>query len=77
MADDMKGMRRNLTRYGDAGFSLYLRTAFIKAMGYSDDALSRPVIGVVNTFSEFNACHAKVPVSSITTMIVTTKASAT
>ncbi|MDP4796870.1 MAG: dihydroxy-acid dehydratase [Rhodospirillales bacterium] len=55
------GMRRGLTRYGDEEFSLYLRKAFIKAMGYSDDALSRPVIGIANTFSEFNACHGNAP----------------
>lgn len=55
------GMLRGLTRYGDEEFSLYLRKAFIKAMGYSDDALSRPVIGIANTFSEFNACHGNAP----------------
>ena len=61
MTDDAKGMRRGLTRYGDKDFSLYLRKAFIKAMGYSDDALSRPVIGIADTFSAYNACHANVP----------------
>lgn len=61
MSDEPKGIRRGLTRYGDEGFSLYLRKAFIKAMGYSDDALSRPLIGVINTFSAYNACHANVP----------------
>ncbi len=54
---DDRGMRRGLTRYGDAGFSLFLRKAFIKAMGYSDDALERPVVGVVDTGSGYNACH--------------------
>ena len=55
------GMRRALTSYGDEAFSLFLRKAFIKAMGYSDDALARPVIGITNTFSGFNACHRNVP----------------
>jgi dihydroxy-acid dehydratase len=55
------GMRRQLTDYGDAEFSLYLRKAFIKAMGFTEDALSRPVIGIANTFSAYNACHATVP----------------
>jgi dihydroxy-acid dehydratase len=54
-------MRRGLTSYGDAQFSLFLRRAFIKAMGYSDDALERPIIGITNTYSEFNPCHATVP----------------
>src|SRR5687767_575295 len=55
------GMRKGLTAYGDEGFSLFLRKAFIKAMGYSDDALDRPIIGITNTFSGFNACHRTVP----------------
>jgi dihydroxy-acid dehydratase len=61
MADDKRGMRRNLTAYGDAEFSLFLRRAFIKAMGYTDDALERPIVGITNTFSGFNACHRTVP----------------
>ena len=62
MADETRrGMRRGLTSYGDEEFSLYLRTSFIKAMGLSDDALSRPVIGIANTASAYNACHGTVP----------------
>jgi dihydroxy-acid dehydratase len=56
-----EGMRRGLTHYGDAQFSLFLRKAFIKAMGYSDDAIARPIVGITNTYSEFNPCHATVP----------------
>ncbi len=55
------GMRRGLTRYGDAGFALFLRKAFIKAMGYSDDALDRPIVGIADTFSGFNPCHRTAP----------------
>lgn len=55
------GLRQGLTSYGDAHFSLFLRKVFIKALGYSEDALSRPIIGVVNTYSSFNPCHATVP----------------
>jgi len=54
-------MRRGLTAYGDEEFSLFLRKAFIKAMGYTDDALERPIVGITNTFSGFNACHRTVP----------------
>ncbi|MDA0662228.1 MAG: dihydroxy-acid dehydratase [Proteobacteria bacterium] len=60
-SNDGKGMRKGLTSYGDAGFSLFLRKAFIKAMGYSDDALNRPIVGVINTFSGYNACHRNAP----------------
>lgn len=59
--DAIRGMKRGLTRYGDEEFSLFLRKAFIKAMGYTDDALARPVVGIVNTYSGFNACHRTVP----------------
>ena len=55
------GMRKGLTAYGDEEFSLFLRKAFVKAMGYSDDALDRPIVGITNTFSGFNACHRTVP----------------
>lgn len=55
------GLRQGLTSYGDTHFSLFLRKAFIKAAGYGEDALSRPVIGIINTFSGFNPCHANVP----------------
>jgi dihydroxy-acid dehydratase len=61
MSNDNRGMRKGLTRYGDEGFSLYLRKSFIKAMGYTDDALDRPIVGVTNTFSGYNACHGNVP----------------
>ena len=61
MSKAKKGMNRNLTSYGDSGFSLYLRKAFIKAMGYTEDSLGRPVIGIANTFSGYNPCHANVP----------------
>jgi dihydroxy-acid dehydratase len=50
-----------LASYGDAGFSLFLRKAFIKAMGYSDDALDRPIVGITNTYSDYNPCHGNVP----------------
>ncbi len=55
------GLRKNLTSYGDPGFSLFLRKAFIKAKGYSDDALDRPIVGITDTFSDFNPCHGNVP----------------
>ena len=51
------GFRKGLTSYGDSGFSLFLRTAFIKGAGYTDDALSRPIVGIVNTGSGYNPCH--------------------
>ncbi len=54
-------LRKGLTSYGDAGFSLFLRKVFIKAMGFTDDALDRPIVGITNTYSDFNPCHGNVP----------------
>jgi len=59
--DKPKGMKKGLTSYGDLNFSLFLRKAFIKAMGYGDQALDRPIIGITNTYSDFNPCHGNVP----------------
>jgi dihydroxy-acid dehydratase len=56
-----KGLRKGLTSYGDPEFSLFLRKVFIKAMGYSDDALERPIVGITNTYSDYNPCHGNVP----------------
>ena len=56
-----KGLRKGLASYGDDAFSLFHRKVFIKAMGYSDDALDRPIVGITNTYSDYNPCHGNVP----------------
>jgi dihydroxy-acid dehydratase len=56
-----KGLRKGLTSYGDDGFALFLRKAFIKAMGYSESALDRPIVGITNTASDYNPCHGNAP----------------
>lgn len=56
-----RGLRKGLTSYGDEGFALFLRKAFIKAMGYSDDALDWPIVGITNTYSDYNPCHGNAP----------------
>ncbi len=53
----VEGIRRGLTSYGDSGFSTFIRRAFCKGMGLSNDDLERPVIGICNTWSELNPCH--------------------
>ena len=55
------GISKGLTHYGDKGFSLFLRKAFIKGAGYTDSALERPVIGIANTGSAYNPCHGNAP----------------
>ena len=59
--DQNTGMKKGLTQYGDSGFSLFLRKAFIKGAGYTDEALERPVIGIANTSSAYNPCHGNAP----------------
>jgi dihydroxy-acid dehydratase len=61
--DDEKdrGLEKGLTSYGDRDFSLFLRKAFIKGAGYTDDALSRPVVGIADTGSAYNPCHGNSP----------------
>ncbi|KAG5655305.1 hypothetical protein KAF25_010457 [Fusarium avenaceum] len=55
------GLRRDLVGFGDPHFSMFLRKVFIKALGYGEDALSRPIVGIINTQSAFNPCHANSP----------------
>ena len=62
MADNEKrGIRRNLTNYGDPEFSAYLRRSFARSMGYSKDMLERPIVGIAQSASGFNNCHRNVP----------------
>lgn len=61
MSKDPTGIKKDLTNYGDRGFSLFLRKAFIKGAGLSDDAIDRPIIGVTNTGSSYNPCHGNMP----------------
>lgn len=56
-----KGLTRGLTDYGDPDFARYLRRSFAHSMGYSDDLLARPVVGIAQSYSEFNNCHRLVP----------------
>ena len=55
--DKDRGLEKGLTSYGDRDFSLFLRKAFIKGAGYTDEALSRTVVGIANTGSAYNPCH--------------------
>ncbi len=62
MADqNPRGLRRNLTNYGDPEFALYLRRSFARSMGYSLDMLERPVVGIAQSGSGFNNCHRTMP----------------
>src|SRR5207237_255640 len=58
---DPVGLGRGLTNYGDPDFALYLRRSFARSMGYSQDMLAKPVIGIADTRSGFNNCHRHFP----------------
>jgi dihydroxy-acid dehydratase len=57
MDEKSKGYANRLTEYGDREFSLYIRRTFASSMGFSNETLDKPIIGIVNTFSELNNCH--------------------
>jgi dihydroxy-acid dehydratase len=52
---------KGLTNYGDPEFASYLRRSFAKSMGYSDEMLGRPIIGIATAASGFNNCHRLTP----------------
>ncbi|MGW4096444.1 dihydroxy-acid dehydratase [Mycobacterium sp. NPDC004974] len=55
------GLGDGLTDYGDKGFARFLRTAFASSMGYTEELLDRPIVGITWTASDFNNCHRLVP----------------
>ena len=59
--DRPSGFARGLTNYGDRDFALYLRRSFARSMGYSDEMLERPIVGICHTPSGFNNCHRHFP----------------
>ena len=56
-----RGLARNTANYGDRDFALYLRRSFAKSMGYTQAMLDKPVVGIVDTGSDYNNCHRTVP----------------
>jgi dihydroxy-acid dehydratase len=61
MKNKNSGINRNLTNYGDTEFSKYLRRAFLSSAGFDHTDLQRPIIGIVNTSSDYNVCHRQMP----------------
>ncbi|WJR76667.1 dihydroxy-acid dehydratase [Bradyrhizobium sp. NP1] len=58
---DPRGLTHGLTNYGDKDFALYLRRSFARSMGYSNEMLARPTVGIAYTSSGFNNCHRHFP----------------
>ena len=62
MANDRPdGVDGRLTDYGDAGFSSFLRRAFLASAGYDETDLARPVVAIVDTSSDYTTCHRDMP----------------
>lgn len=59
--DNVHGLSNGLTNYGDKDFALYLRKSFARSMGYSNEMLERPTVGIAYTPSGFNNCHRHFP----------------
>ncbi|MFF2888808.1 IlvD/Edd family dehydratase [Paenibacillus sp. NPDC057967] len=43
--------------FGEKDLWGFIHRSFTKSMGYTEDDLRKPVIGICNTFSELNKCH--------------------
>ncbi|MFO1116700.1 MAG: IlvD/Edd family dehydratase [Beijerinckiaceae bacterium] len=61
MSDDVHGLDRGLTNYGDRDFARFLRRSFARSLGVSRELLDRPVVGIAMTPSGFNNCHRYMP----------------
>ncbi len=48
---------RSGTFYGEGGVAGFTHRAFTKQMGYDDQDMAKPVIGICNTWSELNGCN--------------------
>ena len=57
MSEISKGLANGLTNYGDPEFAKYLRRSFAKSMGYTNESLDKPIVGICYTESSFNNCH--------------------
>ncbi|MDP8222902.1 MAG: dihydroxy-acid dehydratase [Candidatus Lernaella stagnicola] len=59
--NNSRGIFRNLASYGDTGFSRYMRRAFLASMGCDAEDIDRPIIGIVDTSSDYVTCHRQMP----------------
>ncbi|MFB0844088.1 IlvD/Edd family dehydratase [Paenibacillus oleatilyticus] len=51
------GKRRGEAYFADEGLWGFIHRSFTKSMGFTEEDLAKPVIGICNTFSELNKCH--------------------
>jgi dihydroxy-acid dehydratase len=51
------GRSRSGAFFGQGGVAGFTHRAFLKSMGFDDEDMRRPVIGICNTWSELNNCN--------------------
>lgn len=57
MTEPTSRASRSQVFFGQSGVAGFTHRAFTKSMGYDDLDMSRPVIGICNTYSELNNCN--------------------
>lgn len=58
MSNENDRRRKGETYFQDQTMWGFVHRSFTKSMGYTDEDIRKPVIGICNTFSELNKCHA-------------------
>lgn len=49
--------RKSETYFADQTLWGFVHRSFTKSIGYTEDDIKKPIIGICNTFSELNKCH--------------------
>ena len=55
----MPSKTTNLTSYGDAGFSRFMRMAFYRRRGLGPEGHEKPAIAICDATSEVDRCHTR------------------
>ena len=55
------GVVGNLTSYGDPEFSRFVRRSFFSSAGFDREDFDRPVVGIIDTSSDYTTCHRDMP----------------
>jgi len=60
-ASKPRGIVRDVASYADVEFSKYMRRAFLASAGFDAMDLDRPIVGIIDTSSDYNTCHRQMP----------------
>ncbi len=56
-----QGVVGNLTSYGDPEFSRFVHRSFFSSAGFDSEDFARPVVGIIDTSSDYTTCHRDMP----------------